>query len=159
MFDRVCKYNISRRDKDYIYNFKTSKDIEYEVIFEYHKAGVCALDYKNLTENSFEVINYKDSTSIELFSTLVAIISDFVNLIAPDEMVLSYNKRDPISRYKLTKRLINLFKRKYKNKTGFTNITYEEIDKGNKINFYLKRNVENTLLQLKRKRLNKRDEV
>jgi len=69
-------------------------------------------------------------------------------------MVLGYNKKDPISRYKLTKKLVLFFIRKYRNKKGFENITFEEIDKDNKILFVLKRNISNTLLQLKRKRLN-----
>lgn len=155
MFNEPCKYTIRRENKNYIYNFKTSSGVEFDVTFDYLKAGKCELIYKNLNENSYDVQNYKNSTSIEVFSTLVSIINDFNDLVIPDEMVLGYNKKDPISRYKLTKKLVIFFIRKYRNKKGFENITFEEIDKDNKILFVLKRNISNTLLQLKRKRLNR----
>lgn len=156
MFDRVCKFNIRRDGRDYIYNFKTSNGVEFDVVFEYVKAGKCNLDYKNLTEDSYKVLNYKDNTSIELFSTLVAIIEDFNNLVIPDEMVLAYKKSDPESRYKLTKKLVLFFIRKYKKKPGFEKVSYEEEEKDGRIYFYLKRNVTNTFLQFKRKKINNR---
>tara|TARA_E500000318_G_scaffold59902_1_gene55598 strand:- start:2710 stop:3189 length:480 start_codon:yes stop_codon:yes gene_type:complete len=159
MFNKNRKYIISKRGRDIVYTFTTSTDIKYEVVFEYIEAGKCELIYKNITKNSYNIQNYNDNTSIEVFSTIVNIINDFNNLIIPDEMILSYNTIDPLSRYKLTKKLVLFFIRKYKNKAGFDNITFEEIKENNKIIFLLKRNIKGTMLYLKRKRLNKGNEI
>ena len=155
MFNRGCKYIISRDNRDYIYEFTTSKNIKYEVKFMYESPGVCNFEFKNLTEDRYDVVNYKNNTSIEFYSTLINILDDFMNLVLPDVVISSYSKNDPISRYKLNKRLHEYIIKKYKNVPHFNKITYEEEDLPNKVIFYAKRNSTNNLLQLKRKRLNR----
>ena len=75
MFNKNRKYIISKRGRDIVYTFTTSTDIKYEVVFEYIEAGKCELIYKNITKNSYNIQNYNDNTSIEVFSTIVNIIN------------------------------------------------------------------------------------
>tara|TARA_E500000318_G_C3482171_1_gene180876 strand:+ start:236 stop:712 length:477 start_codon:yes stop_codon:yes gene_type:complete len=158
MFNKKRRFDIKRDGKDYIYNFTTSTGIQYDIRFEYVRAGVSHLKCKNLTDTSCKIWNYRDNTNIEFFSTLIAIIHDFNDLIIPDEIIFSC-KKTSISQYSIVERIINFFINKYKNRVGFNKLSYNVEVKPHNVFFIIKRNVTNTLLQLKRKRINSKNEI
>lgn len=158
MFNKKQRFDIRRDGKDYIYNFTTSTGIEYDIRFEYVRAGVSHLKCKNLTDTSSKICNYRDNTNIEFFSTLIAVVEDFNKLILPDEIIFSYSKTF-IGQYSIVKRLIKFFINKYKNKVGFNKLSYNVDIKNNNNYYVIKRNVLNTLLQAKRKRINYQNEI
>ena len=158
MFNKKRRFDIRRDGKDYIYNFTTSTGIQYDIRFEYVRAGVCHLKCKNLTDTSSKIWNYRDNTSIEFFSTLIAVVEDFNELILPDEMMFSFEDI-PLKAHFITKKLINLFIKRCRNKAGFDKLSYDVKGEKDKLYFIVYRNVKNTLLQAKRKRINHRDEI
>ena len=158
MFNKKRRFDIRRDGKDYIYNFTTSTGIQYDIRFEYVRAGVSHLKCKNLTDTSSKIWNYRDNTSIEFFSTLIVVVEDFNELILPDEMMFSFEDV-PLKTHFITKKLINLFIKRCRNKAGFDKLSYDVKGEKDKLYFIVYRNVKNTLLQAKRKRINHRDEI
>jgi len=109
LFDKPLKYKYTGNEDEAEYEFKTSSGNWYVVNFVPRKDGRIEIMFAD-DDDSTEITNA--GSPIEVFSTVIAIIKDFIDAEEPESMVIESLAKEK-SRVKLYRRLIKEFTRKY----------------------------------------------
>jgi len=109
LFDKPLKYKYTGNEDEAEYEFKTSSGNWYVVNFVPRKDGRIEIMFAD-DDDSTEITNA--GSPIEVFSTVIAIIKDYIDAEEPESMVIESLAKEK-SRVKLYRRLIKEFTKKY----------------------------------------------